>query len=72
MERKIGREKVTYSIEVDAGFVLIENVPARVNADTGEQLFAPETVECLQKAVWEGAQPARFVETPVYDFRMLG
>ena len=29
--------KVTYALEVDGKFYLIENVPARVNVETGEQ-----------------------------------
>ncbi len=46
-------KKVTYSIEVDGRFVIIEDVPARVNVETGEKYFSPETVERLQQTVWE-------------------
>lgn len=46
-------QKVTYSLEVDGQFVIIEDVPARVNVETGEKYFSPETVERLQQAVWE-------------------
>ena len=42
---------VTYHIEVDGRLLLVENVPARVNVETGERYFAPETVERLQQAV---------------------
>ena len=52
-------QKVTYSIEVDGQFVIIEDVPARVNVDTGEKHFSPETVEHLQQAVWEWYCPRR-------------
>ena len=48
---------VTYSIEVNGRFVIIEDVPARVNVETGERFFSPETVECLQQAVWEDVNP---------------
>ena len=44
-------KRVTYHIEFDRRFVLIENVPARVNVETGEKHFSPETVERLQQAV---------------------
>jgi YgiT-type zinc finger domain-containing protein len=60
--------QVTYSIEVDGQFVIIEDVPARVNVETGERYFSPETVERLQKAVWEQYQPVRTIETLVYEY----
>ena len=50
-------QTVTYHIEIDGQLLLIENVPARVNVETGERYFAPETVERLQEAV--GTVPAR-------------
>ena len=62
---------VTYHIEIDGKLFLIENVPARVNVETGERYFAPETVERLQQAVWERRQPVRIVQTPVYEYAFL-
>jgi hypothetical protein len=59
---------VTYSIEINGQFFLIENVPARVNQDTGEQFFAPSTVEKIQQIINEQKQPTRFIQTPVYEF----
>ena len=61
-------KKVTYSIEVDGQLVIIEDVPARVNVETGERYFSPETVERLQQAVWERYRPVRTIETLVYDY----
>ena len=61
-------KRVTYSIEVDGRFVIIEDVPARVNVETGEKRFSPETVERLQQAVWERYRPVRTIETPVYEY----
>ena len=61
-------QRIRYSIEVDGQFVIIEDVPARVNVETGERYFSPETVERLQKAVWEQYQPVRTIETPVYEY----
>lgn len=61
-------KRVTYSIEVDGQFVIIEDVPARVNVETGERFFSPDTVELLQQAVWEQHRPIRTIETPVYEF----
>ena len=62
---------VTYSLEIDGQFFLVENVPARVNIETGERHFSPETVERLQKMVWERCRPIRTVETPVYEYTAL-
>lgn len=58
---------VTYSLIYNDRFVVVENVPARVCRQCGEQLFDPDTVERLQRTVWEGKTPARMVETPVFD-----
>ena len=60
--------KVTYSLEMNGQFFLIENVPARVNQETGEQFFSPATVERIQKIISEQKKPSRFIETPVYNF----
>ncbi len=61
-------QTITYALEADGAFYLIENVPVRVCVETGEQLFAPETVACLQRMAWSKAKPIRIVQTPVFDF----
>ena len=61
-------QKVTYAIELDGKFIIVENVPARVCLETGERFFAPETVERLQQTVWEERQPQRVIETQVFEF----
>lgn len=60
--------KVNYTLEMEGKFYVIENVPARVCRETGEQLFSPETVENLQKTIWGRKKPKRLIETPVYDY----
>ena len=60
--------KVTYSLEMNGQFFLIENVPARVNQETGEQFFSPDTVERIQKIISQQQKPSYFKQTPVYDF----
>jgi len=59
---------VTYTLEVDGQFVIINNVPARVNEETGEQFFSPETVERLHQLIFETGTPERTIETPVYNY----
>lgn len=61
-------QKVTYILEIEGRFVIIENVPARVNVETGEQYFSPEVVEQLQQTIWEEKKPHRVIETPVFEF----
>ncbi|MCB0193612.1 MAG: hypothetical protein KDJ65_16815 [Anaerolineae bacterium] len=61
-------QKVTYILEVENRFIIIEQVPARVNIETGEQYFAPEVVDQLQQTIWEEKAPHRVVETPVFEF----
>ncbi|MCY7348437.1 MAG: YgiT-type zinc finger protein [Pyrinomonadaceae bacterium] len=60
--------KVTYTLEMDGKFFIIENVPARVCEETGEQFFSPETVERLQQTLWGREKPKKLLETPVYEF----
>lgn len=67
-EETFVESKVTYTFELKGKFILVENVPARVCVETGEQLFSPETVERLQQLIWAEKEPQRVVETPVYDF----
>lgn len=55
--------RVTYTLEMDEKFIIIENVPARVCEETGEQFFAPETVERLQKTVWGHEKPKKHGRT---------
>lgn len=61
-------QKVTYVLEQEGKVLIIENVPARVCTETGERLFAPETIERLEQIVWEQRTPTRVVETPVFEF----
>lgn len=60
--------RVTYTLEMGGKFFIVENVPARVCVETGEQLFAPEVVERLQQTIWESKRPSRVIETAVFDF----
>ena len=55
--------KVTYTLEKEGEFVIVENVPARVCAETGEQFFSMKTVERLQQMIWEGESPRKVIET---------
>jgi YgiT-type zinc finger domain-containing protein len=67
-DEKLVERLVTYTLLKDGQLFVIENVPARVNEETGEQYFSPQTVERLQRILQEKRPPARFVQTPVYEF----
>jgi YgiT-type zinc finger domain-containing protein len=60
--------KVTYTLEHGGKFFVIEHVPARVCRETGEQYFAPETVEHIQALIKGKRKPDRMIETPVYEY----
>ena len=59
---------VTYTLEVDGEFYIVEHVPARVCMETGEQYFSPDTVEKIQNIIWGQRKPVKVIETPVYEF----
>ena len=61
-------QRVTYTLEIDGRFVIVENVPARVSERTGERLFSPETVESLLRIIWGSRTPTRVIQTPVFEY----
>ena len=67
-QEQLVEKRVTYSLELNGKFILIENVPARVNEETGEQFFAPSTVMLLQQFILDGQDPEHVIQTPVYSY----
>ena len=65
---KMEKTKVTYTLYKDGKFYIVQNVPARVNTETGEQFFSPQTVEHLHKIILGKKPPVRMAETPIFDF----
>lgn len=65
---RVTEQEVTYTVEVDGQWIIIERVPAKVCPQCGEKLYSPETVERLQAIAWGGKEPQRVVQTPVFDF----
>lgn len=59
---------VTYPLQVDGKFYLIENVPARIDEETGEHFFAAAVVKHLQQIVLNGKEPDRTIETAIYNY----
>ena len=67
-EKLVDRRRVTYTPAYGGRFYIVENVPARVDDETGEQFFSPTTVENLQRTILRYVQPRRIIETPVYEY----
>jgi hypothetical protein len=67
-EEKLVERRMTYILEHEGKFYIVENVPARVNEETGEQFFSPATVEHLQRLILGQGTPRRILETPVYEY----
>lgn len=65
---KLVETNVTYTLLKGDRFYIIENVPARVNVETGEQYFAPRTVERLRQIIAGDRPPSRVIQTPIYEF----
>ena len=67
-EVRLVERRVTYALELDGKFHIVENVPARVNEERGEEFFAASTVERLQQIILEQDEPSKMIETPVYKY----
>lgn len=68
VEQTMIATEVTYTLEHDGKFYVIEHVPARMCRETGEQYFAPETVEHIHALVEGRKAPKKVIETPVYEY----
>jgi YgiT-type zinc finger domain-containing protein len=68
MSESLIETEVTYALELDGKFFLIERVPARVCRETGEQFFSPETVERIQQLIHDRRKPVKTIRTPVFEY----
>ena len=57
MNETMVETEVTYTLAHEGKFYIIEHVPARVCQETGEQLFAPDTVEHIQAIIQGKTKP---------------
>ncbi len=60
--------KTTYTLKHEGRYYVVENVPARLCEETGDEFYAPETVEHIQRII-RSEKPLRVMETPVYKYR---
>lgn len=68
MNEILEKKNVTYTLEKGGRLYVIEHVPARVCRETGEQFFAPETVEHIHALINSDKPPEKVIETPVYQY----
>jgi YgiT-type zinc finger domain-containing protein len=68
MKEALIETEVTYTLQYAGRFILIEHVPARVCRETGEQCFAPETVEHIQVLIKSKKKPDKVIEMTVYEY----
>ena len=68
MKETMIETEVTYTLEQNGSFFLVEHVPARVCKETGEQYFAPETVQHIQDIVKNHKEPDKVIQTPVFEY----
>lgn len=67
-QESLVEKQVTYTLSLNGQIILIENVPARVNEETGEQFFSPATVDRLQQTILDNQEPDHFIQVPVYNY----
>lgn len=63
-EQKLIEQRVTYMLAMLGKFYIVENAPARIDEETGEQFFAPSTVERLQETILGQADPKKICRNP--------
>ncbi len=68
MKETMTNTEVTYTLQYEDKFYIIEHVPARVCQETGDQYFSPETVEHIQSLIQSKKKPDKVIETPVYKY----
>jgi len=68
MKQTMVETEVSYTIQYQGKFYIIEHVPARVCQETGEEFFSPETVQHIQTFIKQHKEPDRVIETPVYNY----
>ena len=58
--------RVTFTATLDGNLLTIEEVPALVCRQCGEETFSAETMKRIEALVASRPRPARMAEVPVY------
>ena len=60
-------EQVTYPQKFGENIAILENVPAEVCKQCGDELFHVDVVKKIEELLWSGAIPVRIAHVPVYN-----
>ena len=60
-------QRVTRLQQYEGRWILIENVPAMVCRQCGEQYFTPDVRDLVVDLITKGGEPARVESVAVYD-----
>lgn len=63
---EIHSKKITYTQWYKGELIAIENVPANVCANCGEEYFSPKTVDKIQKVI-ESHHAKKTIKVPVFQ-----
>lgn len=69
-EHLVSKTVICFFELADGRRLLIEGIPARVNEETGDQWFSPDTARLLEEIALGSRKPERVVEMPVYKFSL--
>lgn len=61
-------QRITHPQNHKEEIFILENVPADVCRQCGEELLRPDILELLQDMVWKGKSADHVAELPAYDF----
>ena len=64
--------KVTYTLEHDGHFYLVENVPARISAETGEQFFHQKLWSAFSLSFFKIRSPKKWSKRPFLSLPFEG
>ncbi|MGP1387683.1 MAG: YgiT-type zinc finger protein [Thainema sp.] len=62
-------EYVTEVFHIDDKFYLVENIPATVCANCGEEVFSRETTENIREMLHGETQPNRSISVDVFAYQ---
>ena len=65
---KVQKSFISYALFYEGHWIVVENVPAKVCQQCGEKLFSPNTVDHLQKIIWDKKTPQKKIQTPLYAY----
>ena len=60
-------EQITYPQKFGDNIAILENVPAEVCKQCGDELFHVDVVKKIEQLLWSGTAPVRIAHIPVYS-----